>query len=134
MLNRYFTVMVDHIIRYKDVLDKFIGDALMVHFGVLGDTGNSADKAVQATIGMIESLQGFNNGQESLRRPKISTGIGIHTGDLIAGNIGSPNRMEHTAIDDTVNLASRTEGLTKQFGAHIVLMQDTYDGLDTPDL
>jgi class 3 adenylate cyclase len=129
MLNRYFTVMVDHIIRCKGVLDKYIGDALMVHFGILGDT----DNAVLAAIGMIESLREFNDEQESLERPVIQIGVGIHTGDLVAGNIGSPNRMEYTVIGDTVNLASRAEGLTKLFGAHIVITQAAYESLKRPD-
>jgi class 3 adenylate cyclase len=133
MLNRYFTVMVDHIIRCKGVLDKYIGDALMVHFGILGDTDSSADNAVLAAIGMIESLREFNDEQESLERPVIQIGVGIHTGDLVAGNIGSPNRMEYTVIGDTVNLASRAEGLTKLFGAHIVITQAAYESLKRPD-
>jgi class 3 adenylate cyclase len=133
MLNRYFTVMVDHIIRCKGVLDKYIGDALMVHFGILGDTDSSADNAVLAAIGMIKSLREFNDEQESLERPVIQIGVGIHTGDLVAGNIGSPNRMEYTVIGDTVNLASRAEGLTKLFGAHIVITQAAYESLKRPD-
>ncbi|MBN2324957.1 MAG: adenylate/guanylate cyclase domain-containing protein [Spirochaetes bacterium] len=133
MLNRYFTVMVDNIILCKGVLDKYIGDALMVHFGILGDADSSADNAVRAAIGMMESLHEFNSGQESLGRPEISIGVGIHTGDLVAGNIGSPNRMEYTVIGDTVNLASRAEGLTKLFGASIVITQATYAALKKPD-
>jgi class 3 adenylate cyclase len=132
MLNRYFTTMVDRIINYNGVLDKYIGDALMVHFGILGEAENSADNAVQAAIEMIKSLHDFNNEQKRLQRPKISIGVGIHTGGLVAGNIGSPNRLEYTVIGDTVNLASRAEGLTKLFGAHIVITEATHAGLKPP--
>lgn len=133
MLNSYFSAMVDHIISYKGVLDKYIGDALMVHFGILGETENSADNAVKAAIEMIRSLRQFNEGQQKLGNPEINVGIGIHTGDLVAGNIGSPNRMEYTVIGDTVNLASRAEGLTKLFGSDIVITEATCQSLKTPE-
>ncbi|UCB46235.1 MAG: adenylate/guanylate cyclase domain-containing protein [Spirochaetota bacterium] len=129
MLNRYFTAMVDHIIRYSGVLDKYIGDALMVHFGILSDTKNSADNAVKTAIDMTKSLMDFNEQQENRKEPQINIGIGIHTGELVAGNIGSPNRMEYTVVGDTVNLASRAEGLTKLFGAHIVITEATHENL-----
>jgi adenylate cyclase len=129
MLNRYFTVMGDPIIRYRGVLDKYIGDALMVHFGIFGETENSADNAVRAAIDMVRALMGFNEQQENRQEPQINIGIGVHTGELVAGNIGSPNRMEYTVVGDTVNLASRAEGLSKLFGAHIVITEATYKSL-----
>jgi class 3 adenylate cyclase len=133
MLNRYFSIMVEYIIRYNGVLDKYIGDALMVHFGILGDIKNPADKAVMAAIDMIKSLSSFNEQQDKRNEPQIKIGIGIHTGELVAGNIGSTNRMEYTVVGDTVNLASRAEGLTKLFGARIVITVSTYRNLKGRD-
>jgi class 3 adenylate cyclase len=129
VLNRYFSSMVECIIAKGGVLDKYIGDALMVHFGILGNRDAHAADAVAAAVEMVRALGPFNDAQRSEGEPVLHVGIGIHTGELVAGNIGSPNRMEYTVIGDTVNLASRAEGLTKVFGAPIVITESVLDGL-----
>ena len=130
LLNRYFTLMVENIAANHGVLDKYIGDALMVHFGILGDKKRPADRAVKAAVEMALALNGFNTDQRSREEPEVRTGIGIHTGELVAGNIGAPNRMEFTVIGDSVNLASRVEGLTKLFGAKIMITELTLEALE----
>ena len=129
LLNRYFSLMVEQIARYNGVLDKYIGDAVMVHFGILGGMEYPSDKAVQAAIGMTRGLAAFNKEQLQRGEPELKAGIGIHTGDLVAGNIGAPNRMEFTVIGDSVNLASRVEGITKLFGAKIIITESTFNEL-----
>lgn len=130
LLNRYFTRMVDCIVKHHGVLDKYIGDALMVYFGILGLKELPADSAVAAAIEMVRGLNDFNEKQKARGEAPINIGIGIHTGELVAGNIGAPNRMEYTVIGDTVNIASRAEGLTKIFGVRIIITESTFKELE----
>jgi adenylate cyclase len=110
-------------------LNKFIGDGLMVLFGVPLSEGVQADacRAVRCAVQMQERVELLNSLHRNDREfPKIKVGIGIHTGKLTCGNIGSRNRLEYSAIGETVNLASRLESLTKEFSAQIVLSAATH--------
>ena len=115
VLNNYFSVMVDIIMNRKGIVDKYIGDAIMAFFGAPKQYGNDALQSVMAGIDMIEALDGFNASQEKKGKPAFHIGVGINYGVVTVGNMGTEKKMDYTVIGDTVNLASRLEGLTKKY-------------------
>lgn len=125
-LNEYMSLMVDCIDKTHGVVDKFIGDAIMALWGTPVSHGNDTENAVNGALLMREALREFNKGRGSNEKPVIKIGCGINTGPLIAGQIGSLNRMEYTVIGDTVNLASRIESLNKPFHTDILVSSDAY--------
>jgi adenylate cyclase len=127
-LNEYFTAMDEVIRQNGGFLNKFIGDGLMVLFGVPLSEGVQADacRAVRCAVQMQERVELLNSVHRNDREfPNIKVGIGIHTGKLTCGNIGSRNRLEYSVIGETVNLASRLESLTKELSTQIVLSAAT---------
>jgi adenylate cyclase len=125
LLNEYFTLMVDIITDEEGMLDKFIGDALMAIFGTPFPHEDDADRGVKASIRMMEELRLYNEQRASYNQNPIDIGIGLNTGRVVTGNIGSPKRMDYTVIGDGVNLAARLESATKQYGAHILISEFT---------
>jgi class 3 adenylate cyclase/CHASE2 domain-containing sensor protein len=129
-LNMYVTEM-DKVIRdYHGFLNKFIGDGLMIIFGLPLSQGPSEDAklAVQASLAMLRSVTKLNERNAcNPAIPQLRIGIGIHTGTLMAGSIGSASRQEYSVIGATVNLASRLESLNKPFKTEILMSQATYD-------
>jgi adenylate cyclase len=125
-LNMYMTRMVECIDRTGGIVDKFIGDAIMAIWGVPVSKGNDTENAIDAALMMRKSLIEFNRDRGDPKNPIIRIGCGINTGPVLAGQIGSENRMEYTVIGDTVNLASRIEDLNKPFGTDILISEDTY--------
>jgi adenylate cyclase len=126
MLNEYFSYMVDVIFKYGGILDKFIGDAIMAVFGApFARPDTDPVNAVATALEMQAQLAAYNQQRKQRGQKAIDTGLGISTGLVICGNIGSEKRMEYTAIGDAVNLASRLEGATKQYGAHIMISEYT---------
>jgi adenylate cyclase len=127
LLNQYFETMVEAVFNHEGTLDKFIGDALMAVFGApLPLTENHAWKAVQAALEMRRRLEEFNLRRIIQAQPQIHIGIGLSSGEVVSGNIGSHKRMDYTVIGDGVNLSSRLEGVTKEYGCDIVLSEFTY--------
>ena len=128
LLNRYLEKMVGVVERYDGTVDKYIGDALMVLFGAPLTREDDPDRAVRAAFAMRDELAALNRDLRVLYGRKfeaIRIGIGIHTGEVVAGSLGSANRLEYTVIGDAVNLASRIEGLTKAFKTDILISEDT---------
>jgi len=126
LLNDYLSLMTEIIFKQEGTIDKFIGDAIMTLFGAPVETEDDALKSVLAALEMQQSLKEFNRVNTDLRRP-VEIGIGIHSGEAIAGNIGSEKRLDYTVIGDTVNIASRVEGLTKIYNCPILITQTTYE-------
>ena len=129
ILNHYLTEMVDIIFTAKGTLDKFIGDAIMAFWGAPVPTSTHGYDAVMAALDMCKKKQLINQYFTEQGWPEIDFGIGIHTGPVILGNIGSMQHLDYTIIGDNVNLASRIEGLTKFYGVSILITQPTYDRL-----
>jgi PAS domain S-box-containing protein len=126
MLNKYFEVMVDVVFEYGGTLDKYIGDALMAVFGSPAPLADHAWCAMQTAVQMREKLIEFNEKRVANGELKISIGMGIHSDEVVSGNIGSSKRMELTSIGDGVNLASRLEGASKQYGTDLIISDNTY--------
>jgi adenylate cyclase len=125
ILNEYFTQMVDIVFSHKGTLDKFVGDMVMALFGAPLDDPDHADHAVEAALAMIEELAVLNARWKAAGGPELDIGIGINTGPMIAGNIGSEAIMSYTVIGDAVNLGSRLESLNKQYGTRIIISEAT---------
>jgi adenylate cyclase len=132
LLNEYFEEMVEVVLDYGGILDKYIGDAIMALFGVPFEGGRDADNAVAVANAMLLRLARLNRRRGEDGRPPIDIGVGIATGDVVVGNIGSPRRMEYTVIGDSVNLASRLESATKAYKVKVLLAESTVAALTAP--
>jgi adenylate cyclase len=122
-INAYLSRMEPAIIEHHGFIDKFIGDAIMALFS------GGADDAVKAGIVMLQTLREYNTTRQRPDRLPINIGVGINTGRLILGTVGGGSRMDGTVISDSVNLASRLEGLTKMYNASLLISEFTYANL-----
>jgi len=129
ILNYYFSAMTTSVFLYEGTIDKFIGDAIMAFWGAPIKVNDHAEKATLAALEMLEGLTQVNQWLRTKQLSPLSIGIGIHTGEAILGNIGSENKLDYTIIGDNVNLASRVEGLTKQYDCSILITENTYQHL-----
>jgi adenylate cyclase len=129
LLNNYFDVMTEIIFRHEGTLDKFIGDAIMAFWGAPIRVSDHADRAVVTAIEMIRALDGVNQRLREKGYPAIAIGVGIGSGEVILGNIGSSRKLDYTVIGDNVNLSSRLEGLTKPYHSTIIISEATHQAL-----
>lgn len=134
IMNRYMTAMTAKIIENNGTLDKYIGDAQMAFWNAPLDEPNHAKMAVKTALEMMESLDVFNKEVVAEGIPAFGMGLGINTGTVVVGNMGSIQRFDYTCLGDSVNLASRLEGQSKPYGVRIVLgaltaeqVKDEYD-------
>ena len=127
LLNRYFTTMVEECVEQGGMIDKFIGDAIMVVFGapVRVPSEVSALRAAKAAVGMRRRLVTLNESLAAEGLPTLRTGIGIHSGEAIAGNIGAPQRLDYTVIGDMVNVCARIESTCKTLDQEILISETT---------
>jgi adenylate cyclase len=128
-LNEYFSRMVDVLFAHHGTLDKFVGDMVMGLFGAPLDDPDHAEHAVQTALAMSRELDALNLQWSALGRPLLDIGIGISTGEMVAGNIGSSAIMSYTVIGDTVNLGARLESLNKDYGTRVIISEATRDAL-----
>ncbi|MED5374698.1 MAG: adenylate/guanylate cyclase domain-containing protein [Myxococcota bacterium] len=131
-VNAYLDRMVEVISAHGGVVDKYIGDAIMVVFGLPEAQGDDAERAVRCALGMQEALELHNGEREARGLPPLRQGIGVHRGWTVAGNIGSADRLQYTVMGATVNLASRLESATKAEGVSVLVSDAVVQAL--PDL
>jgi signal transduction histidine kinase/class 3 adenylate cyclase/ActR/RegA family two-component response regulator len=125
-INAYLSRMEPIIAKHNGFIDKYIGDAIMALFPM------SVDNAVQAAVRMLQRLLDYNSTRGRPGRPLLKIGIGIHTGWSMLGTVGGENRMDGTVIADAVNLASRTEGMTKIYDVALLITEQVYQKLQNP--
>ncbi len=125
MLNQFFTEMVAAVEAEGGVVNQFTGDGVMALFGAPNEYPDSPARAVRAALGMVERLRSLNVRLQEQDFPVLRIGVGIHTGEVVAGLIGPDKRVEYSVIGDPVNLASRIEGLTKELQTTIVISEVT---------
>ena len=125
-INAFFRRMEPAILKHNGFIDKYIGDAIMALFG------DAADKALSAGVMMLKRLTDYNRSRQLRGQTLIQMGIGINTGSLMLGTVGSQNRMDGTVVSDTVNSAARIEELTKQYGVSLLISHHTLAELEDP--
>jgi len=124
-LNEYFEAMTAAIFPHRGMINKFIGDAVMALFGAPMQDHDHALHAVQSALAMDQALKALNAKWEAAGLPRLEMGIGVHTGQVFAGNIGGADRIEYTVMGDVVNVGSRVEGLNKDLGTTILMTEET---------
>jgi adenylate cyclase len=127
LLNRYFATVVAEIHAQNGTVDKFMGDGIMAFFGAPAEQAHPSQAALTAARGMLNGVARLNRELEQEGVEPIRIGIGLHAGEAVIGHIGSAERQEYTAIGDTVNIASRVEGLCKTTGCAIVCTQAVFE-------
>ena len=129
LLNKYFFAMEQCIVKHNGIINKYIGDAIMAIFGVPVPNEKQAIDAYKCCLDMRKTLAELNKELENENLPPIKFGIGLHTGNVLAGNIGSNSRMEYTVIGDAVNVASRIESLCKEYNCDLLISETTAEGI-----
>ncbi len=129
-LNEYFSAMVSCVNQTDGSVDKFIGDALMAVWGALRSVPNPSLNAVKSALLMRDALEELNENRKKQKKPPVRIGCGINTGHVIAGQIGSSEKLEYTVIGDAVNMASRTEQLSKVYAADILITENVFKYID----
>ena len=125
LINRFLTPMTDYIMFRDGTIDKYMGDCIMAFWNAPVNVDEHEKLAVLAALGMVERLKDLNNELESEGLMPIKIGIGINTGEVVVGNMGSNNRFDYSILGDAANLASRLEGQSKGYGVTIILGEET---------
>lgn len=131
LMNTYLSAMTDIVFEQKGILDKYIGDAVMAFWNAPLDQSEHPVLAAKTALRMCETLHRLNQENAFGENRVLKVGIGIHTGDMVVGNVGSATRHDYTVIGDNVNLASRVEGLNKEYGTEILVTEATAKELGT---
>jgi adenylate cyclase len=127
LLNEYLTVMTDILFRHLGTLDKYIGDAIMAFWGSPYPQEDHAYRACCCALEMITGLEELNRKWEEKGGRRIAIGVGLNSGPVNVGNMGSDKRLAWTVMGDNVNLASRLEGMTKQYRSRVIISESTYE-------
>lgn len=125
ILNSYLSIMADVIQEYRGTVDEFLGDAILAHFGAVTTGEDDAERAVACAVAMQQAISEVNRVSAERGLPAVEMGIGIATGNVIVGNLGSETRSKHTAIGSAVNLAARIEGQT--LGGEVLISEATFE-------
>ncbi len=133
LLNEYFTPMTKIILDSNGLLDKYIGDAIMAIWGAPIHLEDHADRAVHSSLKMIEELKILQIKWQEEQLPFLDIGIGLNTGEMVVGNMGSHKRFDYTVLGDSVNLGARLEGINKNYGTRIICSEFTKKSLIHPD-
>jgi adenylate cyclase len=126
LLNEYLTAMTDIVFKYDGLLDKYMGDAVMAVYGAPLDQPDHALRACLTALDMINALKKLQEKWSAEGRPVLDIGVGINSGAMVVGNMGSEMRFDYTVMGDSVNLGSRLEGINKEYGTNIVISEFTY--------
>jgi adenylate cyclase len=129
LLNEYLTAMTDKVFQYDGLLDKYMGDAIMAVYGAPLDQPDHAIRACRTALDMMKELKNLQVKWSREGRPVLNIGIGINSGDMVVGNMGSQMRFDYTVMGDSVNLGSRLEGINKEYGTNIVISEFTYEAV-----
>ncbi len=124
-LNELHTRLVGKVFEYGGTLDKFMGDGALIYFGAPVAQADHATRGVRCALAMFDEVRQLNQERQTQGHPAIGLGIGVHTGEVLVGNIGPEQRREFTIIGDAVNVASRIEGLTKPLGTPVLVTEAT---------
>jgi len=131
ILNRYLDAVTDVILEEQGVVDKYMGDAVMAFWGAPFDQPDHAERALHAAVRMRERLAAMNRDQLFGREVVLKLGIGLSSGEMVVGNMGSSKRFDYTVVGDAVNLGSRIEGLNKEYGTEILAAEESVKGLSS---
>jgi len=128
MLNEILHAMTEVIMQWDGTLDKFVGDEIMAFWGAPLDQPDHAERAVRCSLHMLNRLQELHAKWEAEGNPMLDIGIGLNTGDMVVGNIGSASlKMDYTVIGDAVNLGARVEALTRNYPTHLIISEFTHE-------
>jgi adenylate cyclase len=129
LLNEHLSEMTDVIFHHRGTLDKYIGDSIMAFWGAPYPQPDHAENACNAGLAMLKALETLHARWQAAGKPKLNVGIGINTGPMLVGNMGSRRRFNFTIMGDNVNLASRLEALNKTFGTRLIISETTYQAV-----
>ncbi len=129
LINNLLTVLSNEILTNQGTIDKYMGDCIMAFWNAPSEDEEHREKSIDAAFAMSKALNILNEEREKLKEEKLSIGIGINTGDCIVGNMGSDKRFDYTVLGDSVNLASRLEGQSANYGMQIILGEETTKGV-----
>lgn len=127
LLNEYLTAMTDIVFKYDGLLDKYMGDAIMAVYGAPLDQPDHAERACRTALDMMDKLHELQKKWSGEGKPVLNIGVGVNSGDMVVGNMGSQMRFDYTVMGDSVNLGSRLEGINKEYGTNIVISEFTYE-------